>query len=89
MLTYRIGTSGKMGVTYKAPTRSSQIPVPFVSCDVQHDRNVRHALLTPSGGPASHLRLKQTGDRQLEVESASSVDTFSDTKRFTFEPRAR
>jgi hypothetical protein len=75
--------------TGDGPTRSSQIPVPFVIARRSGTTAAFVTLLTPSGGPAPQIHVKQTGDGQFQIEAAGWVDTFSDAKGLNFQHRVR
>jgi hypothetical protein len=71
------------------PSRDSQTPIPFVIVRRSGISTTFVTLLVPSGGPTPEVRLKQIGEDQFEVESAGSVDTFSDAKGFKLQRHAR
>jgi hypothetical protein len=84
-----LGSTETEVFTGGSPSRDSQTPVPFVIVRRSGTAATFVTLLVPSGGTTPEVHLKQTGDGQFEVESAGSVDTFSDAKGFTFQRHAR
>jgi hypothetical protein len=68
-----------------APSRNSQSPVPFVIARRSLMTGTFVTLLTPSAGASPGLHIRKTGGAQFQIESADSVDTFSDVKGFAFE----
>ncbi len=75
--------------TGDAPTSSSQVPVPFVIVRRSGTAATFATLLVPSGDATPEVKLEQTGDGQFKVESAGSVDVFSDLHGLTFQRHAR
>jgi hypothetical protein len=73
----------------EAPTRSSQSAVPFVIVRRSGTSVTFVTLLAPSDGLTPEMHLKQTGSGQFEIESAGSLDIFSDTKGFKYQHRER
>jgi hypothetical protein len=84
-----LGSPGTEVFTGGGPSRDSQIPVPFVIVRRLGTTITFITLLVPSDGSAPEMRLKQTVNGQFQIESAGSVDTFSDTKGFAFEHHVR
>jgi hypothetical protein len=75
--------------TGDAPTRSSQSPVPFIIVRRTGTTETFVTLLTPSAGAPTNLHIRKMADGRFQIESAASVDTFSDTKGFAFEHHVR
>ena len=72
-----------------APTKNSPSPVSFVIVRRSFRTGMFVTLLTPSAGAAPNVHITKRGDGQFQVESADSVDTFSDTKGFAFQHHMR
>ena len=84
-----LASPGTELLTGDAPTRSSQVPVPFIIARRSGKETSFITLLGVSQEPASGLRLTRRQDGQLQIEAAHWVDTFSDSQSPTYKHLSR